>query len=93
MSSNPVSIGLITQGVQERWNVDVWTVVLDSARDEVRKVLTHEVWIMASMSYDTSTIEVTLSSAVDAVGTIVPWFILEQKNVGYLPLTGQISAR
>ena len=45
------------------------------------------------MSYDTSTIEVTLSSAVDAVGTIVPWFVLEQKNVGYLPLTGQISAR
>ena len=30
MSSNPVSIGLITQGVQERWNVDVWTVVLDA---------------------------------------------------------------
>ena len=93
MSSNPVSIGLITQGVQERWNVDGWTVVLDGARDEVRKVLTHEVWIMASMSYDTSTSEVTLSSAVDAVGTIVPWFVLEQKNVGYLPLTGQISAR
>ena len=93
MTTNPVSMDIITQGVRERWNVEVWTVVLNPARTEIRKVLTHETWIMASMSYDTSTIEVILSSAVDAVGAIVPWFVLEQRNVGYLPLTGQISAR
>ena len=93
MTTNPVSMDIIAQGVRDRWNVEVWTVVLNGARTNILKVLTHETWIMASMSYDTSTVEVILSSAVDAVGAIVPWFVLEQQNVGYLPLTGQISAR
>ena len=88
MSSNPVSIGLITQGVQERWNVDVWTVVLDGARDE-SAVLTHEVWIMASMSNDTSTIE----DAVQCSGRCrLSYGSYWREERRYLLLTGQISA-
>ena len=50
-----------------------------------------EKWLMTSMNYDYETIEITLSSAIDAVTAGVPQRTLSQELVGDLPTTGGIN--
>ena len=49
--------------------------------------------IAASMSYDFETIEIVLSSSIDAVGTTAPNRRLTTGLVGSLPVTGDIQNR
>ena len=45
------------------------------------------------MSYDPETIEVILSSAIDAVGANAPDRVLTKEIVGYLPVTASLQNR
>ena len=45
------------------------------------------------MSYDPETIEVILSSAIDAVGANAPDRVLTKEIVGHLPVTGSLQNR
>jgi hypothetical protein len=45
------------------------------------------------MSYDPTTIEIILSSAIDAVGANAPSKVLTGDMVGALPVTGSIQNR
>ena len=58
----------------------------------VERVLTREVWLASSLSYDNETLEVILSSAIDAVGANAPTRVLSRDLVGHLPVTGNIQA-
>jgi len=58
----------------------------------VERVLTQEVWLASSLSYDNETLEVILSSAIDAVGANAPTRVLSRDLVGHLPVTGNIQA-
>lgn len=54
------------------------------------KNLTDETWIAAAMSYNAEALEVTLSSAIDAVNALAPNYSLNRVNVGQLPVTGSL---
>ena len=71
--------------------VTVQTCLLNNDFTEVKKVLTTENWIGASMNYDTETVEITLASAVDAVFAGLPNMYLNENNVGRLPTTARIQ--
>ena len=53
--------------------------------------LTAEYWLAAGMSYDVSSIELTLSSAIDAVAANAPQQTLTKARCAYLPLTGSLQ--
>ena len=70
--------------------VKVLTCLLNKEFTEVKKVLTTENWIGASMNYDAETVEITLASAIDAVFASCPNFYLDENNVGRLPTTARV---
>ena len=45
------------------------------------------------MSYDPESIEIILSSAIDAVGANAPNRVLTKELVGHLPVTGSLQNR
>jgi len=71
--------------------VQVETCLLNNDFTQVKKVLTQEYWIGASMNYDADTVELTLSAAIDAVFAGMPNMYLDEKNVGRLPTTSRVS--
>ena len=79
--------------VVEKQKVKVETFVMNSTFTSKQRKLTQENWIAASMSYDTETIEVLLSSAIDAVGASTPNRVLTRLQVGELPVTGSVNNR
>ena len=54
------------------------------------RLLTSEIWVVSSLSYDPETIELVLSSSLDAIGTQAPTRVLTRKLVGELPTTGSV---
>lgn len=56
------------------------------------KNLTDEIWVAAGMSYNAETLEVVLSSAIDAVNALAPSYSLNRINVGQIPVTSSLRA-
>ena len=50
-----------------------------------------ELWLAAGMRYDPESIELILSSAIDAVGANAPQQPLTKRRCSHLPLTGQLQ--
>ena len=71
--------------------VRVQACLLNSDFTSVNKVFSTENWVAASMNYDEVTVEITLSSAIDAVFAGLPNMYLDENNVGRLPTTARIS--
>ena len=90
LAVNEISTGLSREAVVNKYQVRVYSAVMNT-NGTVSKVLTTEEWMAASMSYDNETLEIILSSAIDAVGANAPTRVLTRKAVGYLPVTGQIN--
>ena len=93
MSVNWLSQGIAVNAVRGDWRVRVDTCVMKNAHTEVARTLTTDYWLVASMGYDESTVELILSSAIDAVGSNAPTRVLTPERVGALPVTGSISNR
>ena len=93
LASNQVSLNAVRNAVANQSRVIVTTALMTSNFSSKRRDLTVEYWIAASMSYDTETIEVLLSSAIDAVGATTPNRVLTRDLVGDLPVSGSIFNR
>lgn len=93
LANNRLSMNTAIEAVQGRWQVQVDTCTMNPDTFAVLKKITTENWIVSSMAYDPVTIELTLSSSIDAVGANVPNRVLTQKQVGALPTTAQIQNR
>ena len=91
MANNVISMSTANRAVQDRWNIEVSTCSMRLSDFTVARVLTTEFWLAASLVYDFETIEVTLSSSIDAVGTSAPNKVLTSSMVGALPTSAQIS--
>ena len=91
MSTNKISMNLASQAVQADWAVQVETVLVDPETLAPSRLLSLELWIATSLSYDPVTLEVELSSAIDAIGLNAPNKVLLSSAVGGLPLTSSIS--
>lgn len=92
LSVNKISTGIATEAVRNRWHVRIYSAVMTSA-GAVSRVLTTEEWLASAMSYDVSTMEVILSSGIDAVGANAPTRVLTRQTVGHLPITANIQAQ
>jgi hypothetical protein len=92
MSVNPISMGYAYEAVNNKWNVRMDSCVMNPTTFAVSKKLTTEYWVASGMGYDTTTVEVELSSSLDAVGLVLPNRVFNRTLVGELPTTGNIQA-
>ena len=91
LSNNLISMSRAHEAVKKRWNIEVSTCSMKLPEFTLARTLTTEFWIAASLVYDFETVEITLSSSIDAVGTSVPHRVLTTSAVGALPTSGQIN--
>ena len=90
LANNKVAMDHAHDAVMNRWNLQATTCIMDPLTFNVKKELTSEHWIVASMVYDPEVIEITLSSSIDAVGVTCPHRVLFTEQVGALPVSSQI---
>lgn len=91
LAQNELSMQKAYEAVTSRWNVQATTCIMDPVSFTVKRELTTEHWIAASMVYDPEIIEITLSSSIDAVGVSAPHAVLTTSQVGALPVSSQIQ--
>ena len=93
LANNQVSMNRARSALRNnsQVKVSVCTVVPETLAPSV--VLTVDTWLAASLSYDATTVEILLSSAIDAVGSNAPNRTLTTLMVGALPTSGDIQNR
>ena len=92
LANNAIGMNHAREAVDNKYHIDVDTFLMNTDFT-TNKLLTRETWLAASLSYDPTTVEVLLSSAIDAVGANAPNKILTTEMVGHLPITGTIQSR
>jgi len=92
LANSELSINYAQQIVLNKYHVKVETYLMTEAFER-NKQLTEENWLASSMSYDPESIEIILSSAIDAVGANAPNRVLTKELVGHLPVTGSLQNR
>ncbi len=98
LANNPLSMSYVKDFVEQKYYIQVETFLMtaDFNKDTAAKNggrLTGEYWLAAGMRYDPESIELLLSSAIDAVGADVPQKTLSTEQCKQLPLTGTIQNR
>nr|BDD46117.1 hypothetical protein 16 [bacterium] len=91
LANNPLAMEIANQLVAEYATITVENWLMDPASYDRRTQLTEEVWLASSLAYDPETVEVVLSSSLDAIGTQAPTRVLTRKLVGALPTTGAVQ--
>ena len=92
LANSELSMNYAQQIVLNKYHVKVETWLMTDSFERQTE-LTEEQWLASSMSYDPETIEVILSSAIDAVGANAPDRVLTRDIVGSLPVTGSLQKR
>ena len=92
LANSELSMNYAQQLVINKYHVKVETWLMTEAFEK-SKQLSEETWLAANMSYDPETIELVLSSAIDAVGANAPDRVLTRDIVGSLPVTGSLQNR
>ena len=94
MGNHPLSMAKAQEAVVNKYFVEVNVcIAANDDIDNITNILTTDIWLAASLSYDTNVVEILLSSAIDAVGVNVPNYVLTTDAVGKLPLTSDIQNR
>ena len=96
LANNPLSMSYVKEFVEKKYYIQVETFLMttDFDKDVAAKNggrLTGEYWLATGMRYDPESIELLLSSAIDAVGANAPQQTLTRKRCAHLPLTGQLQ--
>ena len=93
VGANKLSMSYAAEAVNNGWSVRVSTCKMtDLTFSSVESTLAIDTWKITSMGYDNSSIEILLTSTIDAVGGNVGRF-LTSSLVGHLPVTGRIVTR
>tara|TARA_R100001443_G_C3359316_1_gene178705 strand:- start:2701 stop:3240 length:540 start_codon:yes stop_codon:yes gene_type:complete len=92
-ANNTLTMNFAHEAVLNKWHVEVSVCLMNTGFTEVQRILTKDNWLVASFGYDPETIEVLLSSAIDAVGLSTPNRVLTKSLVGALPTTANIQNR
>jgi hypothetical protein len=92
LANNPLSMSYVKDFVEKKYYIQVETFLMnnDFTAKQGNK-LTGEYWLAAGMRYDPESIELLLSSAIDAVGANAPQQTLTKERCAHLPLTGQLQ--
>ena len=96
LANNPLSMSYVKDFVEKKYYIQVETFLMTSDFDKDTSALnggrlTGEYWLASSFRYDPESIELLLSSAIDAVGANAPQQTLTKKRCAHLPLTGQLQ--
>jgi len=96
LANSPLSMSYVKDFVEKKYYIQVETFLMTSDFDKDTSALnggrlTGEYWLASSFRYDPESIELLLSSAIDAVGANAPQQILTKKRCAHLPLTGQLQ--
>ena len=101
LPNNVLAMNKARQAVKEKWHIEVCVCIADPTLFtytggsteifNIKRTLTSDNWLAASMSYDFETVEILLSSAIDAVGSNAPTSVLTSEIVGALPTSGDIQ--
>lgn len=86
-----IILNLFRQAVEDRWLLEVKTVSLNISSFADDTLLSTETWRVAAYDLDDTSIQLRLSSALDAAKAQVPNRRLSQRLVGALPVTASIS--
>jgi|TARA_E500000305_G_C3966203_1_gene209645 hypothetical protein len=93
LSANKLSMSYAAEAVDNGWSVRVSTCQMtDLTFSSVKTTLATDIWKITSMGYDNSSIEILLSSTIDAVGGNIGRF-LTSSLVGHIPVTATIQTR
>jgi hypothetical protein len=92
-SVNQLDLAVFTQATSEYWLASIRTVWLNPDTLEETETYSEEVYAITGYDHDTSRLAVRLGSPLDAIIQNAPRRNLNQKIVGALPTTGQISLR
>ena len=93
VGANKLSMSYAAEAVNNGWSVKVSTCKMtDLTFSSVESILAIDTWKITSMGYDNSSIEILLTSTIDAVGGNVGRF-LTSSLVGHLPVTGRIVTK
>ena len=90
LANSEISMNYAQQIVLNRYHLKIETWVMTDEFVKSKK-LTEETWLASSMSYDPESIELILSSAIDAVGATCPTKVISQNMVSSLPVTGSLQ--
>ena len=96
LANNPLSMAFVKEFVQKKYYflVETFLMTTDFNKDVAAAnggKISGEYWLAAGMRYDPESIELLLSSAIDAVGANAPQQTLTKKRCAHLPLTGQLQ--
>lgn len=93
VGTNKLSMSYAAEAVNKGWSIRVSTCQMtDPTFSLVKTILATDIWKITSMGYDNATIEILLTSSIDAVGANIGRF-LTSSLVGHLPVTSQIQTR
>ena len=90
LANNRITMNRLIHAVKNKWTIKVDVCLMEPDTFVYKKTLSRDVWIASSMSYDPETIELVLSSAVDAVGAHTLNRKLTEQMVGALPTSADI---
>ena len=94
MGNAPMSMSRAQEAVTKKYFIEVNVCILDNQNlDSIKKILTSDTWLISNLSYDPERLELTLSSAIDSVGSNIPNLVLTADCVGALPTTSDIQNR
>ena len=94
MGNSPISMSRAQEAVANQYFAEVTVCIVDNSDlDSVQRTLTSDVWLISSLAYDAERLELTLSSAIDSVGSNMPNLVLTSDCVGALPTSSDIQNR
>ena len=91
-TANKLSMNYAHDAVDKGWSVYIHIRKMNTAFTSVEDRISTDSWTVTSMGYDSTNIEIMLSTGVDAVGGNIGRF-LTTALVGHLPITGNIRTR
>ena len=97
LANSPITMAYVKDFVEKKYYIKVETFLMNESNFSKKTsaknggLLTAEYWLAAGMGYDPQTIELALSSAIDAVGANAPQQTLTKGRCSRLPLTGQVQ--
>jgi len=98
LANNKLSMAYVKDFVDKKYYIEVQTFFMkdDFDKDTAARsggLITHEYWLAAGLRYDTQSIEMTLTSPIDAVTANTPQKTLSKEQCSHLPVTGTIQNR
>lgn len=90
-ANNHLSLAKAYEAVENFWSVRVDTVLMNPSTFLPNRTLTTEYWIPSSISYNVEGVQLSLSTAIDAVTSAIPNKVLRSKDVGALPVSSRIA--